>query len=110
MLEGARKYLRVQGPGRGVGRPVRADRDGGGRDDASHVAIELVRRGVRHGVAEVHQGGGLRGGVDEQGVTADGAVRDAGLPEDQQLTVEVVQGGVTHLAGVSLGQRQAGQR
>ena len=97
----------VQAPGRGAGGPFGADRHCRRRHGAGQVAIELIWRRARCGVAEVRQTRSPLRRVDQQRVAADGAVGDACPPQDQQLTVEVVKGGVTDVAGVSVGQRRA---
>ena len=55
MPEGACQHLRRQAPGRGAGGSFGADHHGRRGHGASQVAIELIRRRVRRGVAEVRQ-------------------------------------------------------
>ena len=95
----------LQAPGRGIGRSFGADRHRRDRQGPGQVAVELIGRGARRGVAEVRHHDGLGGRVDQQRVPADRAVRDAGPPQNQQLPVQVIQGGVADLGGIRVGQR-----
>ena len=97
------QQLRRQAPGRGVRRlgrprPPPPSRPGRrpGRDQADPARPVSRRCG-----SPPH--GGLRRRVDQHRVTADRAVGDASLPQDQQLAVQVIERAVGNRVGVGVG-------
>ncbi len=108
VLQRAAEHRRVDAAARRLPGPLGAGGRGGGRDAPGQVAVELIGRRVRGGVAEVGQHGAPVTRADQDHVTADRAVCDPGPAQRQQLPVQVVQRGVAHVGGVRPGQQSAG--